>query len=100
MENKFICKKCGEILDDCKLQKQKILLNSGGFHLKASCPSCGSYIKFLPHSTPKFFFGKYKGKLISEVAKSDPEYLRWLLSENIKSKKLVADIREALCQKS
>lgn len=98
MEVNYICKKCGEILDDDKLKKQEVALKQGGFHLKASCPSCNNYIKFLPHSPPKFFFGKYKGKFISEVAKSDPTYLRWLLSEKIKPR-LASDIKEALCQK-
>ena len=26
-------------------------------------------------------FGKYRGELVSEVALSDPRYLRWLLGE-------------------
>lgn len=97
MDN-LICKKCGEIINDDKLERQKILLKQGGFHLKASCPSCKTFIKFLPHEKdPKLYFGKYKGCCISHVAKIDPGYLRWLLSEDLKSKKLVKDIREALC---
>lgn len=77
---------------------QQNSFNQGGYHLKVCCPSCQNFIKFLPHSEPKLYFGKYKGMLISEVVRKDAPYLRWLLSENPKSAKLKSDIREALCQ--
>ena len=32
-------------------------------------------------------FGKYRGKLLSDLAERDPEYLRWLLAEKEKSPK-------------
>lgn len=36
-------------------------------------------------------FGKYKGKRIEEIAKSDPKYLEWLLSEKKKEPVAEAD---------
>ncbi len=98
MNEPIVCEKCGEIIDAVNLKTQQIALKQGGYHLKACCPSCQSFIKFLSHAEPRLFFGKYKGELISEVAKKDAPYLRWLLSENPKSAKLKSDIREALCQ--
>ena len=33
---------------------------------------------------PAFLFGKYKGQAISDVIKSDPSYIKWLMStENL-----------------
>ena len=98
MDEPIVCKKCGEIINADNLKTQQIALKQGGYHLKACCPSCQSFIKFIPHSEPKLYFGKYKGELISEVVKKDAPYLRWLLSENLKPAKLKSDIREALCQ--
>ena len=39
------------------------------------CCVCQSYIKNLAYTEAKFFFGKYKNKLVSEV--EDYNYLRW-----------------------
>ncbi len=51
--------------------------NGGGYHLRATCPLCKNLIKFLPQGKPAaFYFGKYKGELIVDVAVKDPEYLR------------------------
>ena len=44
----------------------------------AHCNKCGSYIKNIPYSEPKFYFGKYKGKLISDC--QDLGYLQWLIN--------------------
>lgn len=47
----------------------------------AYCNGCGAYIKNIPYSEPKFFFGKYKGELISSI--TDLGYLEWFLA-NVK----------------
>lgn len=43
-------------------------------------------ISALPVLIKKFAFGKHIGKMVSEVAKHDADYLRWLLAEKIKVK--------------
>lgn len=46
----------------------------------------------VPPDTLKLNFGKYKGKPLSEVYKSDPGYLRWMV-QNCKS--MNADLKRA-----
>ena len=60
-------------------------LTKAGQHIKWSCVSCG-YIKFLAQSIINFHMpiGKYKGKLLVEIYKDDPEYLIWA-NENMKN---------------
>ena len=70
---------------DCKneeIRTERISLANGGHHIKASCASCGRFIKFLPHDFPRFYFGKHRIKTVIEVAAKDPSYLKWCLSEN------------------
>lgn len=38
-----------------------------------------------PSRIPLFSFGKYHGKNVADIARSDPGYLRWLLAEKRKS---------------
>lgn len=90
------CKKCGLFVDETDCKIEHLPLPSGGFHLKCSCPDCGSYIKFLPHSEPKLYFGKYKGKTIKEIAKEDKEYLKWLLTTDKGDTELGKNIRQEL----
>lgn len=47
--SKIVCKQCGFITNSDEVIKQKIQLPNGGYHLKASCPECKKYIKFLTH---------------------------------------------------
>jgi len=71
---------------DCKSEKirtERISLASGGHHIKASCVPCGRFIKFLPHDSPRFYFGKHRRETVTEVAANDPSYLEWCLSKNI-----------------
>lgn len=50
-----------------------------------------------PVLIPRFAFGKHKGKLIADVAKSDKGYLRWLLgSEKEKGEEADADMMYTL----
>ncbi len=94
----IVCKKCGVIHQKENLIIETIPLPGGGSHKKATCPICKSFIQFIRHSVPALYFGKYKGKTISVVAKQDPSYLQWLAKQDIKSARLKAAIEEALCQ--
>lgn len=74
MENQNIqCTKCGS--SDYRIELRNI-------HKTAYCNSCDSYIKNLPQGLPqKFYFGKYKDRLIeSMVTTEEVGYLRWLLA--------------------
>jgi uncharacterized protein (DUF3820 family) len=93
----IICKKCGVIHETKNLIVKTIPLPKGS-HKKATCPTCQSFIKFLPHTVPTLYFGKYKGKSISEIAQKDPSYLEWLLSKGVKSARLKSAIEETLCK--
>jgi uncharacterized protein (DUF3820 family) len=44
----------------------------------ARCSVCDAYIKNIPYSEPTLYFGKYKGKKVSEI--EDMQYLKWVLS--------------------
>lgn len=92
----IVCKKCGVIHETKNIIIETIPLTGGGSHKKATCPICKSFIKFLPHSVPAIYFGKYKGKTISEIARKDLSYLKWLVKQNIKSARLKSAIEEAL----
>ena len=72
---------CNHCIKQVEPVTEKIPLPAGGFHLKASCPICGMYIKFLSHSIPEFHFGKHKGELMADVWETNPEYMQWLLSQ-------------------
>lgn len=95
--NELTCTKCGLMFIDIEGVLKEIPLPSGGSHIKCSCPGCGKYIKFLPHQTgeAKFYFGKHKGKTVTEVMKIDKEYLRWLLTQDIGGR-IGQAIRQAL----
>lgn len=51
--------------------------------IRADCPECYSYIKFVPRgrlADVTLFFGKHKGERVADVAREEPDYLRWLLA--------------------
>lgn len=80
------CKKCG-LIDDYRTE-----LKNG--QNTAFCNGCGAYIKNIPYAKSKFYFGKYKGELVSDV--TDIEYLSWFL-KNVKcSPKMIEDIENQL----
>ena len=81
IENDFLlCVSCGE--------SGVPIIAPAGAHLKASCAKCGKYIKFISQGGESMlYFGKYRGKTIAEVVKTDPAYLHWLLEQpGIKTK--------------
>ncbi len=46
----------------------------------ARCNKCNSFIKNIPYQNEAiFYFGKYKGKKVSEI--EDIDYLKWVLKE-------------------
>ena len=66
-----------------KFSTQRIALPNGGHHVKATCAACGRFLKFLPHDSPQFYFGRYKGLTVVEVAANNPGYLKWCFSKDI-----------------
>lgn len=100
MSNSIYCKKCDMDIDITTTILEEKHFN-GGIHIKASCPQCGNFIKFLPYKEPTLYFGKYKGKTVREVADIDKEYLIWLIQKhntrNARNKfKITRRIREAI----
>ena len=82
---------------DCKSKKirtQRISLPNGGHHIKATCAACDRFIKFLPHDSPAFHFGRYKGFTVTEIAIKDLSYLKWCLSANVIRNSRVRDAVE------
>ena len=43
----------------------------------ARCSKCDTFIKNISYNEPSFYFGKYKGKKVSEV--EDMQYLKWFI---------------------
>lgn len=82
----LICRNCGPIED------YYTELKSG--QNTAWCSKCDAFIKNIPYSTaaPTFYFGKYKGKLVTEV--EDMPYLKWVL-DDIKPKPKMKQAIEA-----
>lgn len=68
-----ICKKCGLVND----YSVKIKLP----HHYAYCNGCSAFIKFVQHESPKFYFGKHKGTLISEC--TDVGYMEWAIGAGV-----------------
>ena len=83
--------KCNKCLKD-----EEPTITTSGKHQKASCAGCGAYIKFVSQGLPPtFYFGKYAGKTMAEVALLDLEYMHWMYGET-KSAKLKTQIDETL----
>lgn len=76
------CPKCGTV--------DKFYTELKSNNNVARCNNCDAFIKNLPYEAPKFFVGKYKGKLISEI--EDMGYLKWALKEM----KLSKSMRDAI----
>lgn len=76
------CNKCGEI------NNYRTEMKNG--QNVAHCNICGSFIKNIPYQTPKFYFGKYKGQLISDC--QDLGYLQWMVTSGV----VKANIKDAV----
>lgn len=94
----IICQKCGYYQEEPLVKR--IALPNGGYHMSAYCSGCGRYIQHIKHAEPVLPFGKYKGKRIADIAKSDPGYLRYLLSVDIREglRKTIQDALSAEVQ--
>lgn len=82
-----VCKKCGCIFKEWKINPRTF--TNGTFHLEARCPECNWFYKYMPQKEGtdfKLYFGKYSGKMVSEVMREDFEYLWWLLENYDKQK--------------
>ena len=73
--DKLICTSCGTV--------NEYRVANNGIHRTAYCTACGSYIKHLPKiqdniSDFEFYFGKHKGRKLSEFkSQEDLNYLSW-----------------------
>lgn len=86
MNDTIKCNKCG--LTDAYYVVEK------ANNKMAYCSGCDAFIKNLPYREPQFYFGKYKGHVIS--AMEDLNYLQWALS-NIRMSENIRDaIRERI----
>jgi len=86
----IICKHC-----EIEFQEENAKLEKKGQHIKASCPICGRYIKFVSQGGEyTFYVGKHKGKTLREVVSEDYDYVIWCL-ENWDKKK-IDKLQEAL----
>jgi uncharacterized protein (DUF3820 family) len=66
---KIFCRTCGFT--------DKYSTEMKGTQKVATCNMCGNFIKNIAYQPAKFYFGKYKGKEISECM--DLEYLKWFV---------------------
>ena len=93
--------RCKFVFDDegKDIQTEMQTYSNGIQHKKALCPACG---KRQERSLPQtefceiLYFGKHKSRQISDVAKDDPAYLRWLLQSNQISSRLRISIETIL----
>ena len=86
----------------CSLFEKKVnaIITKQGKHLRADCPYCGRYIKFISHnnSLPKekkkkkeFFRKDYYEKLIKNIPATEQ---RWPYGKKHKGKKLIEIVRD------
>jgi hypothetical protein len=89
------CHHCDIVVSEPVLERRE--LPNGAFQVRANCPKCGHYLKFMPQGGPELIhFGKYKDKTVEEVAEADPEYLRWLYEQPWCKRRLKEAIAKAL----
>lgn len=93
MISKIVCIPCGLIQEEPLIRE--VSSPDGGYHNSAYCSGCGKYIQHIRQSKPPVLrFGKYKGKRLSEVVKTDLCYLEWLIKQDIKegTRKDITDV--------
>lgn len=82
------CHSCKKEYD--KFKEEKKIFSNNTEHIGAYCPYCNHFVKWLPQGLPDiFYFGKYKGEEMSEVAKKDKDYLIWMSENNPKLKRKI-----------
>lgn len=91
-----------EKLLQCRRCKKEVepILTPVGKHIKATCPACKQYIKFIsqtPLEETRIWFGKYRGTLLTEILAKDREYLEWIMKqEDIRKRTLKERIAELM----
>lgn len=70
---------------DCAMDKicivTDVTFKDGRIHKEARCETCGRFYKYLSQGLPDtFYFGKYRNRLMSEIAKEDPDYIKFMLN--------------------
>lgn len=73
MNNPLICPRC---------QTSNYTTELKANNLVATCEN-GHFIKNLPYSEPALYFGKYKGKKLTEI--EDVGYLKWVIANTRQS---------------
>lgn len=71
-------------------------LHQTGPHLRADCNGCGQFIKFVAVGAAVLHFGKHRGRPVSDIAKLDPQYLRWLMGPS--GPRLSTSLRTAILE--
>jgi hypothetical protein len=83
-DKELFCQKCETVwkISDIKLTQ-------AGQHIKASCPMCDRFLKFLQQTPPSgddvMPFGKHKGEKVSDIVLKDNNYAQWA-SEKLKGR--------------
>lgn len=88
-EETYRCMDCGLFLEcgHANLIEKEVTFKNGAKHIELRCRDCGKFMQYKPQGSPyKFYFGKYKDRLLSEVMSEDFEYVYWCL-ENWEGKK-------------
>ena len=95
----MLCPNCLIEHADTELRSSTVRIKDGRIQIKGSCPHTNMFVKWLPQSAPnqprEIYFGKYKGQTYDDVARDDPDYLRWL-AENTQIEKIRTYAEEAL----
>jgi hypothetical protein len=58
------------------------IFRDGRKQIQGICPRCNNSLQYVTQNKNKediFYFGKYKGKKMSDVKMEDPGYFKWLL---------------------
>lgn len=95
----MLCPNCLVEHPDNTLIASTVRITDGRIQIKGSCPKSHQFVKWLPQSAPDqprmIYFGKYKGQTYNDIARDDPDYLRWL-AENTQIDKIRIYAEEAL----
>lgn len=84
MTDKLPCKTCGEDKDYYTVTR---VFTNKTKHTEAKCVDCKGHIKFMAQDqAPQDFimpFGKHKGTTLGEIQRDHPEYLEWMIKQDI-----------------
>lgn len=81
-----------------KIKITEVTFKNNTKHLERRCGDCNKHLDYAPHETDvrkrRIHFGKYKGKTLEEVGRSDRPYLEWLYKQQDLKPSLRAQIEE------